>query len=725
LTDATVYIAGAGIISAFGSGLPTTEKALRANRSAIKPLTLFSLLQGIPLPVGQIDGLDTPSSLPRTHRLARIAASQAMAGGSGPPDAIIIGTTTGGIATTEELLRKLEDNKELYRYHGLNTVAQFLAREFGCNGPVLTVSTACSSGAVAIAIGLSLLRRGRARTVLVGGVDSLCRLTYFGFHSLQLVDRNGCRPLDENRQGMAVAEGAGMLLLTTKAPHGRHAELLGAGLSCDAYHAAAPHPEGQGAFMAMQNALTDAGLQPEDIGYINLHGTGTPDNDLAESKAVRRLFAVPPPLSSIKGATGHSLAAAGGLEAVVSAIAVTQGLMPANTGLQKVDPLLGLTPLASPAEGSVKAVLSNSFGFGGNNGSLVIGASGAFPRHSSIQSCGALAIHGYACLSGAGNTMATMEQVSRGISVAGMAGMDHVSENLPPQLIRRLKRLPRMTLSLALMAQQDSGLGDQKPGAVFMGTGWGALSETHDFLARLTASKEQFPSPTDFVGSVHNGPASQVAIMFAATGPNITASGGDYSFEQALLTADLMFHDSQRPALILGADEGHTTFSPLLDASIAPGTALADGGGAFCVSRTTQGAKCCITIPFFASSEGNDSLEAMLTSLAATDRPSRYALILAGIPAAMEEQGEAQLQQFLALAQPSAPVVRYRKFTGEFASASAVAAAFAASFLKSEVVPGNFLGGGDIAIDASRNTILVLGFGHFLTAMELYVDTQQ
>ena len=115
----------------------------------------------------------------------------------------------------------------------------------------------------------------------------------------------------------------------------------------------------------------------------------------------------------------------------------------------------------------------------------------------------------------------------------------------------------------------------------------------------------------------------------------------------------------------------------------------------------------------------------MLTSLAATDRPSRYALILAGIPAAMEEQGEAQLQQFLALAQPSAPVVRYRKFTGEFASASAVAAAFAASFLKSEVVPGNFLGGGDIAIDASRNTILVLGFGHFLTAMELYVDTQQ
>ncbi len=721
MTSSTVYIAGAGIISALGSGLAATEKTLRANRSAIKPLTLFSLLQGTPLPVGQVDGPDFPSALPRTHRLAHLAAGEAMAGCSHPPDAVIIGTTTGGIATTEELLRSAEANKELYRYHGLTTVAEFLAREFSCSGPALTVSTACSSGAVAIALGLAMLRTGWAGTVLVGGVDSLSRLTYFGFHSLQLVDRNGCKPLDVNRQGMAVAEGAGMLLLTTNQPDGPHAELLGAGLSCDAYHAAAPHPEGQGAFMAMHSALADAGLQPEDISYINLHGTGTPDNDLAEAKAVRRLFVVPPPLSSIKGASGHSLAAAGGVEAVVSVMAVLQGLMPANTGLQEVDPALGLLPLIQPMQGPAGAVLSNSFGFGGNNGSLVIGAPGAFVRQPSPQACGPLAIHGYACLSGAGNTGPTMERINCGAAAAGMAELAQISENLPSQLIRRLKRLPRMTLSLAVMAHKNSGFDGQKPGSVFMGTGWGALSETHDFLTRLNASNEQFPSPTDFVGSVHNGPASQVAIMFGATGPNITASGGDYSFEQALLAADLMYHDAERPALILGVDEGHPAFSPLLDASIAPGAALADGGGAFAVSRTTKGAKCCIAIPFFASSEKDAVIESLIAVLGTSaEWQSRYALILAGIPAAMERQGEKQLDHFMTLAQLSAPLIRYRKLTGEFASASAVAAAFAASFLETGLVPGAFVGGRDIVLDMSQNKILVLGLGRNITAMELF-----
>ncbi|MFH0785679.1 MAG: beta-ketoacyl-[acyl-carrier-protein] synthase family protein [Pseudomonadota bacterium] len=726
MTDTTVYISGTGIISALGTGLLATEKALRDNLSAIKPLTLFPLLQGAPLPVGQVDELEASSSLPRTHWLAEIAARQAMAGGSVPPDAIIIGTTTGGIATTEVLLRNQEPDKELYRYHGLNTVARYVAEELGCSGPALAVSTACSSGVVAIALGLLMLRSGRARSVLAGGVDSLSRLTYFGFHSLQLVDRNGCKPLDINRQGMAVGEGAGMLLLTTVKPDVPCAELLGAGLSCDAYHAAAPHPEGHGAFTAMQSALADAGIRPEDIGYINLHGTGTPDNDLAESKAVLRLFTVPPPLSSIKGASGHSLAAAGGLEAVVSAIAVSQGLMPANTGLVEVDPLLGVKPIQRPMDGPVKAVLSNSFGFGGNNGSLVIGASGAFPRQSSPQSCGALAIHGYACLSGAGNTAATMERIKTGVSAAGMAGLDQVSENLPPQLIRRLKRLPRMTLSLAVMAHKNSGFADLKPGSVFMGTGWGALSETHDFLTRLQVSNEQFPSPTDFVGSVHNGPASQVAIMFGATGANITASGGDYSFEQALLAADLMVHDAERPALILGADEGHAAFSPLLDVSVEPGTTLADGGGAFCVNRVTKGAKCCISVPFFASSQTDKVIDALVASLGTIENgQSGHALVLAGIPAAMQVEGETQLEEFLALAILSAPVVRYRRFTGEFASASAVAAAFAASFLEAGVIPGNFVGGHDIVLDALHNKILVLGLGQYITAMELYADTVQ
>ncbi len=612
-----VYIGGAGIISPLGNGLSATEKTLRENRSAIEPLVLFSLLQDAPLPAGQVFDLQA-SPYPRTHQLASIAAKQAMDGCSRPPDAIILGTTTGGILTTEELLKKKEQDKKQYRYHGLYTVADELARELGCTGPALVVSTACSSGVVAIAIAMKMLRCGLARTVLAGGVDSLCRLTYFGFHSLQLVDRAGCHPLDQNRQGMAVAEGSGMLLLTTEKPQNCHGVLLGAGLTCDAYHPAAPHPEGEGAFMAMQKALADAGLAPQDIGYINLHGTGTPENDLAESKAVRRLFTTLPPLSSIKGASGHSLAAAGTVEAVVSTIVVNQGLMPANTGLQKVDPTLGLTPLTSPLEGSVKAVLSNSFGFGGNNGSLVIGAVNAWPHPTPRQvspGLPGLAVHGYSCLTGAGGTAATLDRIRNGASAAGMAELTTIAKTLPPRLIRRLKRLPRMALFLATQALAESPLKEQKPDAVFMGTSWGALSETHDFLTRLEESKEQFPSPTDFVGSVHNGPAGQVAMLFGATGPNITTSGGDYSFEQALLSADLMLGGSADPAFVLGVDEGHDVLSPLLDPSIRPRMSLADGGSALCVSRRTTDAKCFISIPFYQNSKAENVVAALVHSL--------------------------------------------------------------------------------------------------------------
>jgi 3-oxoacyl-(acyl-carrier-protein) synthase len=714
-----VYIAGAGIISPLGEGLIATEEALRGNRSAIRPLELFSLLHGEPLPVGQVRGVGGPSSLPRTHRLARIAAMQAMASCLEPPDAVILGTTTGGILTTEQLLRDNADNKELYQYHGLNSVAEYIAKETGCRGPALAVSTACSSGAVAIALALEMLRSGKAKTVLAGGVDSLCRLTYFGFHSLQLVDKNGCRPFDADRHGMAVAEGAAMLLLTTERPDTSLAELLGAGLSCDAYHPAAPHPEGQGALKAMRAALVDAGLGPVDIDYINLHGTGTPENDLAESRAIRALFATPPPLSSIKGATGHSLAASGAIEAVAAVIAVAKDFLPANTGWHKPDPALGLTPLTRPTSRRTTAVLSNSFGFGGNNGCLVITKADSLapPPPASRRSSAGLAVHGCSCLTGAGNTAATMSRFAQRLAVAGMVDLDGLSENLPPRLVRRLKRLPRMTLSLASAAHTDSGF-EANPSSVFMGTGWGALSETYDFLTRLADSQEQFPSPTDFVGSVHNGPAGQAAIMFGATGANITASGGDYSFEQALLAADLLMKEGQS-CLVLGADEGHQVLSPLLDPSIAPGTSLADGGGALCLSRKREGARCLVRIPFYQCGATEGGIDSLIEALGGVQiLNSKYALLLAGIPAAVREEGEGQLARFVEQSGCKAPVIRYRELTGEFASASAVAAVMAVSFLASREVPEALVSGGEIRLEGNKDAILVLGFGSYLSAME-------
>jgi 3-oxoacyl-[acyl-carrier-protein] synthase-1/3-oxoacyl-[acyl-carrier-protein] synthase II len=183
----------------------------------------------------------------------------------GPLDIVVIGTTTGGMASTEELLLQKNDDPAAYRWHSAGSVAEDIAGRFKCRGPVMTVSTACSSGAVAIALALEMLRCGQARRALAGGIDSICRLTYYGFHALQLMDPQGARPLDRERRGMSVAEGAAMLLLVAGDPEGAVAEILGAGLSCDAHHPAAPHPEGRGAYAAMAAALADAGLAPSAI----------------------------------------------------------------------------------------------------------------------------------------------------------------------------------------------------------------------------------------------------------------------------------------------------------------------------------------------------------------------------------------------------------------------------------------------------------------------------
>jgi 3-oxoacyl-[acyl-carrier-protein] synthase I len=718
-----VYIAGTGILSPLGSGLDATEKALRENRSGIGPLGVFSIQHPPPLPTAQVRDLAV-SPLPRTHTLAIRAALQAMGDRREAPDAIILGTTTGGILSTEQLLQDEEQNPEKYRYHGLSTVAEAVARQLHCHGKALTVSTACSSGAVAISMALKLLQTGKAQWVLTGGADSLCHLTYFGFHSLQLVDPEGSKPFDKNRQGMSVGEGAALLLLTTTRPKKPLAQLLGAGLSCDAYHAAAPHPQGKGAGKAMQIAIDNAGLTVDDIDYISLHGTGTPDNDRAEARAVKDLFPQPPPLSSIKGATGHGLAAAGAIEAVVAALAIEKGFLPANTGYQEADPELDLAPLVRPVSHSSAAVLSNSFGFGGNNGCLVVGRPDTFATSTSqpmLQSA-PLSILGTSCITGAGNKKASMSRLFQEKSMAGMLDLDAISKNLPTRKIRRLKRLSRLALSLATAAYADSDL-EQPPESVFMGTGWGALSETYDFLKKLRDTEELFPSPIDFVGSVHNSAAGQVAIMFGATAANITASGGDYSFEQALLVADTMLNDTSPPAFVLSADEGHVHFSPLFDPSIQPGSPLADGGGGFCLCRKAIPGKVALQIPFYRPATAPGVLDALVNALGGAEKlRSQNALILAGIPACSRKEGEQQLHEFLSKTMLSGPVLRYRELSGEFASASALAAVMAVHFLETGTLPPSLASQDNGGMLPAAKKVLVLGLGTTITAMEFGIQ---
>ncbi len=718
MTGVRVFIAGMGIIGPLGSGLSATQTALAAGTRGIRPLSLFKTTGQTPLPVGQVPSSLEGSSLPRTHQLARIAADQAMADCRCTPDAVVVGTTTGGMHTTERLLKSNEADPNAYRWHAAGSVAEDLANRFGCYGAVLTVSTACSSGAVAITVAMEMLRSGQARNVLAGGADSLCLLTYHGFKTLQLIDPLGARPLHKNRRGMSVAEGAAMLLLTADEPRHAVAEILGAGLSCDAYHPTAPQPEGMGAYRAMKSALADAGLTAGTIDYISLHGTGTPDNDLAEARAVNRLFAdCPPPVSSVKGTTGHPLAAAGAVGAVIAGICISGQMIPANTGTDEPDPALGLTPVMTPRQAPVGAVLSNSFGFGGNNACIVIGSPDIYGR-STVTTTGPMPVEASTCITGAGATADTLRRLKSGESCAGVIDAGHLSGRLPGRVVRRLKYLPRLAMALSDDAHRRWGAAES-PRDIFFGTGWGALSETHGFLEELFNTKEMFSSPTDFIGSVHNAPAGQVAMMFGATGLNITMTGGDYSFEQALATASLLRSRSDHTALVVGADEYHEKLSVLFDSSVRASGLPASGGGALLLGSKFSTAAVTIWPSHFARADNRDDIvDELIQRLGGPERiRAAFGVLLAGMPAATKTSGTDQLASFLSQTGFKQAVVDYRKITGEFASASAVAACMAVEWAKVGEIPGPLRGGRKAEL--AGKGCLVLGFGRNITAMEV------
>ncbi|QTA80803.1 Putative 3-oxoacyl-[acyl-carrier-protein] synthase, fabF-like [Desulfonema limicola] len=719
-----VFITGMGVISPAGTGRESLNICFEQNKSRIELLTLFKTPHNNPLPVGQVDLSTDDQDIPRTHKLAYLAARQAMSKSGGCPDAVVMGVTTGGLNTSERHLKNKEYDPGLFKYHGTGTVADYIAEKFNCKGPVFTISTACSSGAAAIKLGLELIRSGMAESVLAGGADSLCHLTYYGFNSLQIIDTETSRPLDKNRRGMSVAEGSAMFLLETcdTLPDQEAIEVLGGGLSCDSFHPATPHPEGRGALTAMKKAMADAGVKPGDIDYINLHGTGTIDNDLSEARAVNNLFKNQIPLvSSVKGMLGHSLAGAGAVESVICSMAINQGMVPLNTGYKTPDPGLNLHPVTTETPADIKIVLSNSFGFGGNNACLVLGK----PEHEILavqaeKKAFDLIVAGYSCITGAGSTNKTLDMIFNAQNCAMVLPLSEISKNLNLRAVRRLKRLPRLALSLAVSAHENSGE-SENPDSVFLGTGWGALSETFDFLTKLYESDDQFTSPTDFIGSVHNAPAGQTALYFKAQGPNITTTGGDYSFEQALFAASLLADNHEKTMLVMGADEFHEKLTPAFDRSYITNPAPADGGAALCLKPSKSSGNPGIKIVpcFFQNSYNNpDIIKSMIQSLGGNKEiKNRFAAVLAGIPLAFRDSGENQLKEFLLCSGFDSCVIDYRKLTGEFASASAVAAVMAVSFIEKGEIPEALCKGTKKSLH--KKGVLILGFGDFITAVEV------
>jgi len=273
-------------------------------------------------------------------------------------------------------------------------------------------------------------------------------------------------------------------------------------------------------------------------------------------------------------------------------------------------------------------------------------------------------------------------------------------------------------MSLAISASDNAAI-TQSPSSVFFGTAWGSLSETYDFLSKLFASDERFTSPTDFIGSVHNAAAGQVAINFKSTGPNITVTGGDYSFEQALFSASLLMRNCGDIFLLIGADEYHEKLSPLFDGSVAQSLFPSDGGAALILSPAAADLGPRIVSAFFSYvCNSEDSIESLVQKLGGLERISeQFSAIFVGIPAVFKDKGKKQLDAFLAKTHFAGAIIDYRQFIGEFASASAVATVLAFEFVQAGELPSGICN--NCKVPLQGKAILVLGFGDFITALEI------
>jgi len=379
--------------SAMGVGLAAMRAALHGRRGGLVPCDLPGMPPGIWIGrVRAAEGIDPPVPLAafacRNTRLAELALRQdgfvaavdaAVARHGAARVAVVLGTSTSGIEETEQAWACRAEDGALAGYdygrtHDLHALPRYVRARLGLAGPCVSISTACTSGARAFLDAGTLIAAGVADAAVVGGADTLCRLTLNGFGSLELLARGPTRPCAEDRDGISIGEAAAFALLERAGPGDAGAlGLLGAGASSDGHHMSSPHPDGHGAVAAMQGALDSAGLAPAQVGYVNMHGTGTRANDAMEDRAIARIFGDAVPCSSTKGWTGHTLGASGALEAAIAAVCVEDGLVPGCLNVARPDPSFAARIAVENHNAPIDRVLSNSFGFGGSNCALVIG----------------------------------------------------------------------------------------------------------------------------------------------------------------------------------------------------------------------------------------------------------------------------------------------------------------------------------------------------------------
>jgi len=561
-------ITGIGMITALGCGVDEVWSAMHAGVSGLGPLTLFPSPRYGQFPVGEIRHdlikLGAPLRGSRSDRLSWLAAREALGmaelGDFNRDRAgVVLGCSVGGSFDSERFLENLIKHGKMRarptRFHECASATNLIADSFELFGPCTTVATACSSSALAIATAAELIVAGESDVMLAGGGDSLSRMTWGGFHSLLLVDAAGCRPFDAQRAGMSLGEGAAILVMEDEQSAQKRgatvlARLGGWGTSCDAYHSTAPHPEGAGAAAAMRAALLCAGLKPAAINYVNTHGTGTRDNDMAEAKALKAVFgAHVPPFSSTKRFFGHALGASGAIEAAVCVEALRRQELPPNLGFTTPDSAIGLQPLTTFEPAPLHHVMSNSFGFGGNNAALIFSQPETSPVAVSRVRV-PIAITGVGLVKTSQSTDAKISWPLPADTVRAYACSESFSENeITVKQRRRLSRLGQMVL---VAAKRSKPLETDRL-SVAIGTGWGTLCEAAMFIENMIAKDEREPMPSHFINSVHNSLAAQVAIEMGAHGLNFAPTERDISFESALWQGVQQLVTNEADCVLVGA----------------------------------------------------------------------------------------------------------------------------------------------------------------------------
>lgn len=594
-----IAITGEGILSAIGNNKQEVLQSLLEQKSGIREMQYLQSVHH-ELPVGEVKlsndqmkerlGISVTKKVSRTVLMGMLAIREALEDAGvdwkelsrkkntqekSQRVLLVSGTTVGGMDITElcfdSLLDKVNQTGELdaeelqlLQYHDSGNSTRQMAAHFGIFDDVTTLSTACSSAANAIMLGARLLKAGMADIVIAGGTEALSRFHLNGFNSLMILDHEPCRPFDATRAGLNLGEGAAYVVLESEEnaqKQGRtpHAYLTGYGNACDAFHQTASSENGEGAYLAMKEALAMAHLSPTDIQYVNAHGTGTPNNDQSESVSLHRIFGDQMPyVSSTKSFTGHTTSASGSIETVVCILAMQHHFIPANLGWK--NPMeTGIVPTMGVSDIELSNVLCNSFGFGGNDSSLVISA---YPteNQTSIEEI----------IDGSEQGLAANGiQILSKVEIQSEDELADIRRYVKPLEARRMGKIMKSSLLSSLEALEKAGV--ECPDAIITGTAYGCLENSEKLLLQMKEEGEVMLKPTYFMQSTHNTIGSNIAIKTHCHGYNVTYTQETHSLEWAIRDAVMLLKSGKAKTVLVGChDESTPFFSKLMQQENTP-----------------------------------------------------------------------------------------------------------------------------------------------------------